>query len=157
MGTTKVVDVGELNEGRSSRNWHSSVRASLRFCSLIRKEKKHMVVLAGGRRGMSGDCRPYPYLRSTWPVCLDALGAQIQRWPLPNLLCAIVGVTLFSLGYLIHALDTYVEKEKSEKSSEPPAKPVRVSLEVYRASVNARLFRQTPFRQQHERNYLRCL
>ena len=86
MGTTKVVDVEELNEVRSSRNWHSSVRASLRFCSLIRKGKKHIVVLAGSRRGMSGDCRPYSYLRSTWPVFLDALGAQIQRWPLPRFL-----------------------------------------------------------------------
>ena len=78
--------MAELNEGRSSRNWHSSVRASLRFCSLIRKGKKRMVVLASSRRGMSGDCRPYSYLRSTWSVCLDALGAQIQRWPLPRFL-----------------------------------------------------------------------
>ena len=76
VGTTKVVDVGELNEDRSSRNWHFSVRAFLRFCSLIRKGKKHMVVLAGSRRGMSGDCRPYSYLRSTWSVCLDALGGS---------------------------------------------------------------------------------
>src|SRR4029077_390831 len=53
---------------------------------LFAKKKKHMVVLAGSRRGMSGDCRPYSYLRSTWSVCLDALGAQIQRWPLPRFL-----------------------------------------------------------------------
>jgi len=62
--------------GRSSRNWHSTVRAFLGFCSLIRKEKKHVVVLARNRHEMSGDCRPYSYLRSTWPVFLDALGAQ---------------------------------------------------------------------------------
>jgi len=33
-----------------------------------------------------------------------------------DLLCAIVGVTLFSLGYLIHAVDTCVEKKKSERA-----------------------------------------
>src|SRR5712671_7273323 len=60
--------MAELNEGRSSRNWHSTARASLRICSLTRKGKRHMVVLAGNRRGMSGDCRPYSYLRSTWPA-----------------------------------------------------------------------------------------
>ena len=31
-----------------------------------------------------------------------------------DLLCAILGVTLFSLGYLIHAMDTCVQK-KSER------------------------------------------
>ena len=31
-----------------------------------------------------------------------------------DLLCAILGITLFSLGYLLHAVDTRVEKKKSE-------------------------------------------
>jgi hypothetical protein len=31
-----------------------------------------------------------------------------------DLLCAIVGITLFSLGYLLHAVDTRVEKKKSK-------------------------------------------
>jgi hypothetical protein len=33
-----------------------------------------------------------------------------------DLLCAIVGVTLFSLGYLIHAVDTCVEKKRAERA-----------------------------------------
>lgn len=45
-----------------------------------------MVVLAGFRRRMFGDSRPYSYLRSAWRASLDALGAQIQRWPLPRFL-----------------------------------------------------------------------
>jgi amino acid permease len=31
-----------------------------------------------------------------------------------DFLCAILGITLFSLGYLLHAVDTRVEKKKSE-------------------------------------------
>ena len=68
--------MAELNKGRSSRNWYSTVRAFLGLRSLIRKGKKQVVVRAGNRHEMSGDCRPYSYLRSTWPVFLDALGAQ---------------------------------------------------------------------------------
>jgi uncharacterized Tic20 family protein len=33
-----------------------------------------------------------------------------------DLLCAILGITLFSLGYLIHAVDICVEKKKFERS-----------------------------------------
>jgi amino acid permease len=33
-----------------------------------------------------------------------------------DLLCAIMGVTLFSLGYLIHAVDTCVEKKRAERA-----------------------------------------
>ena len=33
-----------------------------------------------------------------------------------DLLCAIVAVTLFSLGYLIHALDTCVEKKRADRA-----------------------------------------
>jgi amino acid permease len=33
-----------------------------------------------------------------------------------DLLCAIVSVTLFSLGYLIHAVDTCVEKNRAERA-----------------------------------------
>ena len=33
-----------------------------------------------------------------------------------DLLCAIVGVTVFSLGYLIHAVDTCVEKKRAERT-----------------------------------------
>jgi hypothetical protein len=33
-----------------------------------------------------------------------------------DLLCAIVGVTVFSLGYLIHAVDTCAEKKRAERA-----------------------------------------
>ena len=35
-----------------------------------------MVVLAGIRRRMFGDSRPYSYLRSAWRASLDALGGS---------------------------------------------------------------------------------
>jgi amino acid permease len=42
-------------------------------------------------------------------------GSQTSVGHYLDLLCAILGVTLFSLGYLIHAVDACVEKKKSEK------------------------------------------
>ena len=43
-------------------------------------------------------------------------GSQSSIGHYLDLLCAIFGVTLFSLGYLIHAVDTRVEKKKSERA-----------------------------------------
>ena len=40
-------------------------------------------------------------------------GSQSSVGHYLDLSCAILGATLFSLGYLIHAVDTYVEKKKS--------------------------------------------
>jgi hypothetical protein len=41
-------------------------------------------------------------------------GSQGSAGHYLDLLCAILGITLFSLGYLLHAVDTCVEKKKSE-------------------------------------------
>jgi hypothetical protein len=43
-------------------------------------------------------------------------GSQTSVGHYLDLLCAILGVTLFSHGYLIHAVDARVEKKKSERA-----------------------------------------
>jgi len=47
-----------------------------------------------------------------WPQM--GWGSQSSVGHYLDLSCAMLGVTLFSLGYLIHAVDTPVEKNKSE-------------------------------------------
>jgi hypothetical protein len=71
--------MAELNEGRSNRNWHSSVHAFLRFCYLVRKGKDRMVVPAASRCRMPN--RSCIYARRGNPafIPLDELGVTEYR------------------------------------------------------------------------------
>ena len=56
------------------------------------------------RRRMSGGSRPCPCLRSTSSVSLDALGLEQGVGHYLDLWSAVLGLTLFPVGYLFHAL-----------------------------------------------------
>ena len=54
---------------------------------------------------MSGGGRPYSCLRSTALVSVDALGLEHSAGHYLDLWSAVLGLTLFPVGYLFHALD----------------------------------------------------
>src|SRR5438132_1403802 len=56
------------------------------FGRLVLPTKEVLLFATATRCRMSADSRFYSYLRSTWSVSLDALGAQMQCWSLRRLL-----------------------------------------------------------------------
>ena len=90
------------------------MRAVCRLSDHFLTKKDHVLLLpVDWRRGACRrcSCSRVGALR-VWPQM--GWGSQSSVGHYLDLLCAILGVTLFSLGYLIHAVDTRVEKKKSE-------------------------------------------